>query len=76
MSFTLEPFDMPGIPIVLREGRRALRKGGRIAVAAMPKKSEHSARVNLHERAHEKTSKAADSRPIYADQPLAKAASG
>ena len=53
MSFTLEPFDMPGIPIVLREGRRALRKGGRIAVAAMPKKSEHSARVNLHERPRE-----------------------
>ncbi|MGB8489838.1 MAG: methyltransferase domain-containing protein [Bacteroidales bacterium] len=70
MSFTLELFDTPEIPMVLDEIRRVLKPQGRLGVVSMSREDARSALFSLYEWAHKKIPNYADCRPIYVEQSL------
>jgi len=68
MGFTLELFDTPEIPKVLRDIRRVLRQGGRLGIVSMSK--GNGAMLRLYEWAHGKWPKYIDCRPIYLEEAI------
>jgi demethylmenaquinone methyltransferase/2-methoxy-6-polyprenyl-1,4-benzoquinol methylase len=63
MSFVLELFDTPGIPLVMRECFRVLHSNGRISIVSLSKKKGMA--INLYEWFHVRFPSTIDCRPIY-----------
>ena len=73
VAFTLELFDTPEIPVVLKEVKRILKPGGRIAVASLSKVTGESRMVRLYEWVHNKWPEYADCRPIFLEESIKRA---
>ena len=65
MSFTLELFDTPEIPLLLDECKRVLKKNGRLCIVALSKEGRHKNVLSFYERLHAKFLNYFDCRPIY-----------
>lgn len=70
MSFTLELFDTPDIPCVLRECHRVLKAEGRLVVVSLTRTNPAGTVVRVYEWFHEHMPRYVDCRPIFARQAL------
>lgn len=70
MSFTLELFDTPEIPLVLAQCRRVLRQGGRIVVAGMSRLRPEGVMTQVFEWTHQHFPNLLDCRPILVREAL------
>lgn len=73
MSFTLELFDTPDIPVVLGEIRRVLKPGGRLGVVCLSRENGMPLMLRIYEWLHRRLPQFIDCRPIYVAQALREA---
>jgi len=69
-SYTLELFDTPEVPKVLKEVKRVLKESGRLGVVSISRENGESKALRLYEWVHQKWPKYVDCRPIYLEQSL------
>jgi len=70
MSFTLELFDTPEIPAVLKEIKRVLKPKGRLGVVSMSKEDGESWLLKAYEWVHKNFPALVDCRPIYVEKSI------
>ena len=70
MSYTLELFDTPEVPKLLKEVKRVFKESGRLGVVSISRENGESKALRLYEWVHQKWPKYVDCRPIYLEHSL------